>query len=231
MPIPDPDALRVCAVLILAIAQAAMAFWPDLRGWPDTIASRSAALATPVVPIPPAFAIWGPLFAGCLLFAVWHASPALWDDPLMREVGWAAAALFALNTAWAAWVPRRGLGWPSVALIAGELALAVWLLWATLGGPWWAAWPLGGLAGWITAAAFVNLSSTLLRWHMAGGPAWADARRPAVAGALIGCMAALGLWLVAATGSLSFALAFGWALVGVALANRRRLALALGRAA
>lgn len=71
---PDTTALdvaRAASVLILAAGQAAMAFWPDLRGWPHTIASRSAALVTPVVPAPPTFAIWGLIFASCLAFGVW----------------------------------------------------------------------------------------------------------------------------------------------------------------
>ena len=72
--IPHPDAtaldtLRAGLVLLFAILQAVMAFWPDLRGWRDTISTRSASLSNPVVPVPPTFAIWGLIFLS--LWRVW----------------------------------------------------------------------------------------------------------------------------------------------------------------
>lgn len=133
------DALRAGLVLLLAVSQALMAFRPDLRGWPDTISTRSAALRTPVVPVPPTFAIWGLIFLSCGAFAVWQALPTNWGDPLLREVGWIALALLAGNVLWEAWVPRRGLDWTSVAIIVGELALALWLLFTVTA---------AGLSGW-----------------------------------------------------------------------------------
>jgi pimeloyl-ACP methyl ester carboxylesterase len=224
------DALRAGLVLLLAIGQALMAFWPDLRGWPDTISTRSAALDTPVVPVPPTFAIWGLIFLSCGAFAVWQALPANWGDPLLREVGWIALALFAGNVLWEAWVPRRGLDWTSVAIVVGELTLALWLLFAVTaaglsGWEWWlVAFPFGLFAGWVSAATFVNLSSTMMR-PFAGRPVRTtgpDPRRPAVALALIGGAAALGLVVSLLSGAWPYALAVTWALGGIVLANRSR---------
>ena len=222
------DAVRAGLVVILAVAQAAMAFWPDLRGWTHTISTRSADLTNPVVPVPPAFAIWGLIFLSCAAFAVWQALPANLSDPFLRSLGWVAVALFAGNVLWEAWVPRHGLDWTSVAIITAELGLALWLLLAVstadLGGwAWWlTAFPFQLFAGWVSAAFFVNLSSTLVRPY-AGAPVaatGADPRRAAVALALVGCAIVLGLVVSLLSGAWPYALAVAWALGGIALANR-----------
>ena len=236
-PHPDAtalDALRAGLVLLFAVLQAVMAFWPDLRGWRDTISTRSAALDTPVVPVPPTFAIWGLIFLSCAAFGVWQALPANWGDPLLRQVGWIALALFAGNVLWEAWVPRRGLDWASVAIIVAELVLGLWLLFAVSGaglagwGWWLVAFPFQLFAGWVSAATFVNLSSTMVRPH-AGGPVaetGADPRRPAVALALIGAAVVLGLVVSILSGAWPYALAVAWALGGIVAANLARTTIA-----
>ena len=106
VPHPDAtalDAIRAALVLVFAVGQAVMAFWPDLRGWPDTISTRSAALTNPVVPVPPTFAIWGLIFLSCFAFAARHALPANWGDPTLRPIGWIALAL----VVFASWRPLR----------------------------------------------------------------------------------------------------------------------------
>ena len=225
-----PDVIRAAFVLALAVAQAAMAFWPDLRGGRHTIASRSAALDTPVVPVGPTFAIWGPIFLSCAAFAAWQALPANLADPLPRSIGWWAALLFAANTVWEAWVPRRDLDRTSVGLIALELGAALWLLFAVSradlsGLRWWlVAFPFQLFAGWVSAAAFVNLSSTLRREREIGGAGSGvpDPRRTPVALALIGAAAALALVVSSRVGAWPYALAVAWAFGGIALANRSR---------
>ena len=227
------DALRAALVLLFAVLQAGMAFWPDLRGWPETISSRSAALSTPVVPVPAAFSIWGLIFLACGTFGVWQALPANWGDPLLRHLGWVALALFAANTLWEAWVPRRGLDWISVAIITAELGLALWLLLIVAsagldGWAWWlVAFPFQLFGGWVSAALFVNLSSTMIR-PFVGAPVAAtgpDPRRPAVALALVGSATALGLGVTILSGAWPYALAVAWALGGIVAANRPRTAL------
>ena len=228
------DALRVALVLLFAVGQAVMAFWPDLRSWPDTISTRSASLDNPVVPVPPTFAIWGLIFLSCAAFAVWQALPANWGDPLLRYVGWLALALFAGNIAWEAWVPKRGLDWTSVAIILIELVLALWLLfvvsYANLSGwTWWlAAFPFQLFAGWVSAATFVNLSSTMVRPFIDKpvGVTGPDPRRPAIALALVGSAIVLGLVVTFLSGAWPYALAVAWALGGIVVANRPRTTVA-----
>lgn len=163
------DGLRVVLVLILAVAQALAAFWPDLRGWTETISTRSGALQNPVVPVPPTFAIWGLIFVSCFAFAIWHTLPSNLDDPLLATLGWVAIGLFAGNVIWELWVPKRGLDWISVAIIVAETLFALTLLFMVAnagldGWAWWfVAFPFQLFAGWVSAALFVNLSSTMMR--------------------------------------------------------------------
>ncbi len=213
------DGLRALIVLVFAIGQALMAYWPDLRKWPETITTRSGRYSTPIVPIGWAFAFWGLIFLSCLGFAIWHALPGNLDDPLLRTLGWLAAAIFATNVAWEYHVPKRDIDWISVGLIVFSLILllgAIFII-TSSGRSGWAHFALVSLpfqlfAGWISAATFVNLSSTLKRAgaKLETGP----------------CLVLLAMSLLVAgtaaalTGMLLYAAAFAWALFGVFIANR-----------
>lgn len=218
-----PDGLRATAVLLLAIGQAVMSQWPYWRKWPETIPTRSASHSTPVVPIDWTFAIWGVIFLGCLAFAVWQVLPGNLTNPLLRSLGWWAAAAFALNVAWQYVVPRHDIGWPSVAIIVAELAVLLAIL-VTLETAephgsatyWWVVVPFELLAGWISAATFVNLSSTLRLRGVDMGT-----------GRSIGLIATA-VFLATVVGTTSGALVYGavvaWALLGIVVANRVRTA-------
>lgn len=227
------DVGRAVVVLLLAVGQVLMAYWPELRRWPHTIASRSAALSTAVVPAGWAFAIWGIIFLWCFAFAVWHAFPSNLADPLLRIVGWMGAAVFAATILWEWIVPRRGLGWVSVAIIVTELTILLALTFVVLDfgpldGPsvWVVAAPFLLYAGWTSAATFVNISST------AKGKGFDPLRlgETASAALLIFGAAATGATVAWFTGSWLYAGAVAWALFGIAVANARggaRLVLAV----
>ena len=209
--------LRAAAVLLLAIAQALAAYWPEITGRPDTITSRSAAYDTPVVPFGPFFAIWLVIFASCIAFAIGHAHPATVTAPGMAAIGWTAAALFAGNVLWERHVPKHGLDRMSVVIIAVELAMALALLVLTLrldltGLDWWLiAFPLQLFAGWVSVALFANLSSTLLREGVS-----MDGPVPAVLLTAAGILTAIVALL---TGSLPYAGASAWGLAGAAVSG------------
>lgn len=164
------DGVRALAVCVAAVGQAAMAYWPDMRNWKNTITTRSAKLDTPVVPFGPFFGIWIIIFTSCIGFAIWHGLPGNLNDPYLRSVGWLAVALFAGNIAWEAYVPRYGFKWPSVFLILVELltSLAILVIITTTTGSysgfdyWLGVAPLQFFAGWVSVATFVSLSSTLV---------------------------------------------------------------------
>jgi len=215
------DGFRALLVLALAIGQAAMGYWPELRRWPETVRIRSARHSVRIVPVSWAFAIWGVIFAACFAFAVWQALPAQLADPVLRRIGWWAALVFALTILWEWHVPRRDLDWTSVAVIVaalGGLLVIVFQLEAAEPHDRWRYWlaaaPFQLFAGWISAATFVNLGSTLKR----GG---AEVGR-ALNMLLLLSAAALGVAIAAVTGAIAYAAAVAWALVGVVVANRTR---------
>ncbi|UUL84052.1 hypothetical protein [Sphingomonas qomolangmaensis] len=216
------DGFRAITVLLLAIGQAVMSQWPDWRKWPETIASRSARQSTPAVPIDWAFAVWGLIFLECFGFGIWQLLPGQLDDPLLRSIGWLAAGVFALNIAWEYYVPRRDIDWGSVAIIVAALAVLLTIVWrieaaephnaATF---WLVAAPFQLFSGWISAATFVNLSSTLRFSGVAIGTGRSVA--------LIAAAALLGSVIAAKTGALIYGGAIAWALFGIVVANRGRV--------
>ena len=230
------DVTRVVLVLVAAGGQALMACWPDLRGWPHTIATRSAALDTPIVPPGWAFAVWGPIFLSSAAFAAYHALPSSRGDPFLTQVGWGAAVLFSLNVLWEALVPRRGLDWTSVAVIAAELAVALTLLgWTADAGLegaryWLVGFPLQLFAGWVSVAAFVNLSSTMRRARLSNrrGP---DPGTLRVSIALLVVAAALCTATVLASGSVAYAVAAAWGLAALGARSTSARPIRIGGAA
>lgn len=217
------DGFRAVVVFILALGQAAAAYWPDIRKWDNTITSRSQNLDTPVVPFGPFFAIWLVIFTSCVGFAVWHGLPGNLDDPYLRQVGWAAAALFAGNIAWEVYVPRYGFKWPSFFLIIVELVIALAILailqpfvgqlkgWAY----WLGAAPLYFFAGWVSIATFVSLSSTMVLTETVFDPR----KGSTAAGMLIIAgifVAIITLW----TGCAIYIASAVWGLLGVVVGTR-----------
>lgn len=120
---------------------------------------------TLVVPAPYAFSIWGPIFALALAWGFWQARPAQVADPRVARLRGPAAAAFALMLAWMVAAQLTPNGWHLLAIMLALLAAALLALGraaaqpATTAGWRWIARPLFGLlAGWISAAAVVNLS-------------------------------------------------------------------------
>ncbi len=215
------DGLRGILVLIFAVSQCVMAFWPDRRKWPNTTATRSAALDTPIVPVSGTFAIWGLIFASSIAFAVWQILPDNVAHPMAQQIGWIAIVVFAANTAWEYIVPKYGMGWSSVALAIVEfvglgliLIFLSWGSWALTGVQWWlVAAPFHLFAGWVTAAVFVNLSSALRAKGFSVGNS-------------LGLVLLVPTGLIAvsiawASGAIIYAAVVIWALGGITLAARR----------
>jgi hypothetical protein len=214
------DGLRAALVLLLAIGQVGVAYWPELRRWPETTPSRSAKLRNPLVPIDWAFAIWGIIFASVVAFAIWQILPANLDDPLARQIGWLAVALFVGNIVWEIWVPKRDLDGVSVAIIWAELAILLAIWWFIASDDpqgwrfWLVSWPFQLFAGWVSAAVFVNTASTLQR---------SGVRIVTPIAATILLLAGLlGALVAVQTDGWVYAVAVAWALFGIVIANTRR---------
>ncbi|GJL98086.1 MAG: seryl-tRNA synthetase [Hyphobacterium sp.] len=161
------DALRIGLVLILAVAQIAAGVIGFVAGWEETVASRSNANPTLITPASYAFSIWGLIFLGCVVYALYQAWPSNRTNPHLRRAGWLAVLAFSANTAWQIYTPLYGFGWPSLAIIliipVSMLVLIHGLNRRTKMSRWTRAVlaPLFLLGGWGTAAASVNLLITL----------------------------------------------------------------------
>lgn len=219
------DGLRAFLLLFFAFSQAAMAYWPELKGQRNTISTRSQALDNLVVPFGPFFAIWVLIFLSCFGFALWHGLPGNLTDDTLRRVGWLAVLLFAANTLWEYYVPKRGFGWGSVAIVISELILAISALWlltdannVTEGIAFWLGRaPLYFFAGWVSVAAFTNLSSTLVLYKASLNP-----RTQKGAIVLLGIAGMATLVIASVYGSTVYAMASAWGFLGIAYGARTK---------
>ncbi|HEX8389732.1 MAG TPA: hypothetical protein VF636_11995, partial [Sphingomonas sp.] len=99
---PDrADAARASAALFFAGAQVIAGQASRIFGGGRPIEKRALDTDNPVIPFPPAFAIWGPIFGANLAHAA--RGYARRDEPLIRRTGWLSAAALAGDTAWELW--------------------------------------------------------------------------------------------------------------------------------
>lgn len=199
---------------------------------------------TLVLPAGYAFAIWTPIFALSLVYAVYAALPVKREDPLLRRIGPFTAAAFLLNGLWEVLFPARQLVAAQISLfgvlvVSGLAYLLVQRQIAAAranipaSGGLLVAPTVGLLFGWVTAAALVGLASTLSGLGLLGGGS-----TEAFLGSLlllVGGLLASGALLAGRTGPplgyLAYAAAFLWALVAVAIEQYGESALTTGAAA
>lgn len=229
MALPEPasarDRLRQGVTVAAALAQALVPSLPALLGWGTQIGQRANAEGPlPTTPAGYAFSIWGPIFAWCLAYAVWQALPRQGNDAVARRAGWFFAAAMAGNALWAALYQAGGPTWLAALVLAAIAGLAIaalarvsyyslplrpdrtWLLTA----------PLGLLAGWVSAAAFVNLATAL---H-AGGVAGLTDPASAISAGIVAGATATALAVIARLAPFpTYALAVIWALVAILARN------------
>jgi hypothetical protein len=211
------------AVILMACAQVAASALPAL-GIGTPIGEQSDEVRTLITPAGWAFSIWGALYLGALLFAIYQAWPSQRDNRLIAKLRWPAAGAFFANALWATYVQLISLNILSVAIIFFGLfsALAVyrrladWPAPFTTGERWLAVLPLSALAAWLTAAAIVNVAASL-RYHgveiATGSVAVLAAAVLMVGGAIAGAA------LVSGKGNPPYALVFLWALAAIYAAN------------
>lgn len=209
--------LRI-VVLLLAISQIMTPMLPAL-GVGQPIGSQSDSVRTLITPAGWAFSIWGALYTGTILFAIFQALPAQSGSPLLARVRRPAAGAFLGNALWAAYTQVFGLSLLSAGIIVFTLICLLvifrhlyrWQPGFTRSERWLAVLPLTALAGWLTAATIVNVTAAL-RFHgvEAGGNAPILAAGLVVTGGLIAAGA-----LVSSHGNPPYALVFLWALAAI----------------
>ncbi|MET1756340.1 hypothetical protein ABVV53_12865 [Novosphingobium sp. RD2P27] len=204
------------AVLLAAALQVLTPLLPQL-GIGEPIGSRSDAVRTLITPSGWAFSIWGALYAGSVLFAIYQALPAQHDNVFLDRIRWPAAGAFLGNAVWAAYTQTFGLSVVSVAIIVWTLAclLVIYRTFSTAtfttGERWFAFVPLSALTAWLTVATTVNIAASLRHHGVEGGAA-----APAIGAAIVvlsGIIAAVAL--ARGRGNLPFAAVFLWAFVAI----------------
>ncbi|MDA7787889.1 hypothetical protein N8940_01500 [Sphingomonadaceae bacterium] len=193
-------------------------FLPAL-GFGEQIGDRSDAIRTLVVPSGWAFSIWGLLFLGSAIFAVWQAIPALRSNALLDKIAWFAAGATGANGAWATYTQFNNLDIVSAIIILFSLGCLLMILrslvsWSqpfSTGERWIAVLTFSALAAWLTVASTVNISATLAYYGVA-----ASGQYPLLAAIIILVAGVIGAAAVLRSrGNPWFALVIGWAMLAI----------------
>lgn len=202
-------AVAVCLVVML---------WTNLAGGGgnpegDSEPGMYTAFPTAFSPAPYTFAVWAPIFLGCLALAVYQALPALRHDPRFGLLGWLVAAAFLL-TALTATTP---IGISNVVITALLAALALAYRQAAGAQPqttaflWCVRLPLAIFTAWCTVATILNAC----QWAVSQG--WPVGQVPAAV--LIGIAAAVGVSVVVQQREVAFGVVLVWAFWGIVAAR------------
>lgn len=220
---PRPLAQRI-AIPLAVVVQIGAGFLPRF-GIGEFIGARSDAVRTLITPAGWAFAIWGPLFALSVAFAVWQALPAQRSNALLARIGWPAAIALAAQGVWSTYTQIANLTAISVVIILVSLAGLLVVLRALVYAPSlsrgeriFVAPAFTALAAWLTAASIVNVSASL-KYHgiMGAEPAPAVTTVMIVIGAIIASLA-----VARSRGAPLYALVFVWALIAINAAGGQR---------
>lgn len=232
------DVVRQAANLVGAVFQILAAVAAGFA-----IGRISEEYETLVLPAGYAFAIWTPIFALSLVYAVYAAFPANREDPLLRRVGPFTATAFFLNGLWEVLFPARQLVAAQLVLFGVFLASGVAYLLVQrqisdvranipLSGRLLVAPTIGLLFGWVTAATLVGLATTLAALGVLdGGPVEAVVGGGLlILGGLIAAGALLAGRIGPTLGQLAYGVAVLWAFVAVVVEQYDASALTTGAA-
>lgn len=208
---------QIVAILLAVFVQIGATFLPQV-GLGDPIGDRSDSVRTLITPSGWAFAIWGPLFLGSAIFAIWQTLPAQRDNTLLDRIGWWSVLALSMQGVWATYTQFTNLTFVSaliiVASLVGLLAILRILVMHdqfSAGERWLVALVFSALAAWLTAATIVNITASLVYHGVGGGMDY-----PLLTAAIIavgGMIAALAV--ARSRGNPWYALVFLWALTAI----------------
>lgn len=228
------DLVRGAAVAVLAVVQIVVSGLGGSGAFGESVGVVANDYPTPLLAAGWAFAIWGPIYLGFLLYAGYQLLPAQRGREVHRSTGWWLAASAVLNPLWVLAFSVRAVPVAEVLIIGLLVCLAV--VFGRLSRV-----PaettvervlLRGVvalyAGWVSLATVLGTAATGV-W--AGLPG--QGALPSVA-ALVVLLAAAAIvaWVVlSGTAVLGYAAAAVWALVGIVANDPGQLVAGAGVAA
>ena len=176
------------------------------------------------------FAVWGVIFLGLTVFAVYQASPAQ-RGPRYDRPAWPFLLGNVLNSAWLFAFQSLNFGL-SVLVMLGLLASLVWLYLTLVNMRLQGAErlalgvPASLYLAWITVAAAANITAWLVSRGVTGGLAGVPA--PLWSAGLLLLAAGVGAVMLATRRDLAFGLVLAWAFYGVYLARPEQGTVVIG---
>lgn len=192
-----------------------------LTGWGQSAAEFSADGNGTLRAAGYAFSIWSVIYLGLIIYAAYQFQAQRAEPQLLAAVGW-PSVIASLGCGLWIIASAADLDWASVVIIlTSATAMILGLIRARrrgLGQTGWprrlVIWPLGLLAGWLTAASALNILTVLTAEGIIT-PAMAEAA--ALAG--VAAVVLAGLWAGAAVGVVTYGVAVSWGLLAVAVAE------------
>lgn len=221
------DRMRQLAVVGAAIAQVAGNSYVVWAGT-DRFARPAAGGDPPFIPAAYAFAIWGPIFLGCALFALYQARASVAARPLLRAVGWPATIAFLATGAWPLVAQDIARVWLTAVLLL-VIAVSLWVAQRAIvrerlasAAPWsrgtrlLVVAPLSVFLGWASMAAFANVAAAL---RDSGMTSPGSTERWITLVLLAGAAVVASRIVVGSRGNPWYAATVLWAVTSIAVAN------------
>ena len=219
--------VRRLVVLAAAVFAVVIGQTQVLLGWGQSPAEFSADSDATLRVAGYAFAIWGVIYLGLLIYGVRQALPQTGESLLIHRLGWPSAAAL-LGIGW--WVVAAAFDWETATVILIFASLAALLVPLLINaGPIRALprfdrdrlmtlWPLALLAGWLTVAAPLNLITVAT-----GNAALPDGLAPTVWAILaVLVVAAVAFGVTQRLRTLAYSLPIAWGLLGAFVAEQQR---------
>ena len=195
-----------------------------------TVGSSVGAIAqeyrSAILPATYAFAIWGPIFILCGVYALYQALPAQRENPVFRAIGWWTVGAFLTNGAWSYAFTNRQFILAQAIIFAGfvcaggayfRFGRVVPAVRATNIDNWLIGPTLGLLFGWLTAALVVGLAGPLITSGFPARGLGAEIRDATLllVGGAVACFVIFASRRGPYGAGVSFCVAVLWALVAV----------------
>lgn len=164
----------------------------------------------PVQPAGYAFAIWGPIY-------LWLIASSIYGVMYRKDdVDWDAARLplcisLAVGVPWLL-IAQVSVIWATITIFIMAGAAIAALIRSPVQDRWWVRGPVGLYAGWLTAASFVSLATTLAGYNIGF-----DSYGWAITGIIAALTVAIATYR--RVESSTYIVAVVWALVGICVAN------------